>query len=120
MNMVGTAPMSPKERAVAPSAIAQRIFGLSEAAMDFTLSSGDSTANATTSTLSPYFFLSVPNHCSVDWHGGHQVAQNSTKTTRPFICSAVSGLPARSVSENFGSALISSGAADDGVAKSRA
>src|SRR6267142_4211910 len=52
--------------------------------------------------LSPYFFFTSPSHSSVERQGGHQVAQNSTSTTRPAACSEVSGLPERSVSVNFG------------------
>src|SRR5215467_5479667 len=101
-NMVGTAVISPKAWAVAASVIAQYKSGFSAFTVSRTLSSGDSTASARMATLSPYFFFRSPSHSSVDRQGGHHVAQNSTITTRPAACSAVRGLPERSVSVNFG------------------
>src|SRR5690242_6038877 len=82
-NMVGTDVMSPKAAAVDALAIAHRRSGLRDFAVARIPSSGDSTASATTATLSPYFCFSSPSHCNVDRQGGHHVAQNSTKTTRP-------------------------------------
>src|SRR5438270_4870077 len=101
-NIVGTAVISPKACAVAASVIAQCRSGLSAFTVSRTLSSGDSTAKARMATLSPYFFFRSPSHSSVERHGGHHVAQNSTITTRPAASSAVRGLPARSVSVNLG------------------
>ena len=45
--------------------------------------SSDSTAIATTARRSPWRFCSSPSQPSVQRHGGHHVAQNSTSTTRP-------------------------------------
>src|SRR3954452_4738330 len=89
-NIVGTAVISPNARAVGPSLIAQRKSGLSELTVERILSSGDSTARATTAILSPYFFFTSPSHSSVERHGGHHVAQNSTSTARPASCSVES------------------------------
>jgi hypothetical protein len=47
---------------------------------DRTPPSVDSTANATTASLSPYFAFNSLNHFSVERHGGHLVARNSTST----------------------------------------
>src|SRR5262249_45094960 len=100
--MVGTAVMSPNACAVAASVIAQPRSVFNEATVSRTLSSGDSTASARIATLSPYLFFSAPNQSKVERQGGPHVAQNSTITTRPAACSAVSGLPERSVNVNLG------------------
>src|ERR1035438_8824986 len=104
--MVGTATTSPNARAVFASEIAQRISGLSEPAVARTWSSGDSTARARIARLSPYLRFNSPSQARVERHGGHQVAQNSTITTRPTTCSWLSGFPDKSVSVNLGRAVI--------------
>jgi len=62
---------------------AQWRSGLSELTMERIWSSGDSTAKARMAMSSPCLRFSSPNHSRVERQGGHQVAQNSTRTTRP-------------------------------------
>src|SRR6266478_9637457 len=104
---VGTAVISPKDWAVGASVIAQWRLGLSELAVERIWSSGDSTAKARMAMLSPCLRFSSPSHSRVERQGGHQVAQNSTRTTRPDSSSGLRVLPERSVSLTWGSAAIS-------------
>src|SRR6267143_4299194 len=71
---VGTARMSPKDRAAGASAMAMRRSG-SAAAVARTWSSGDSTASARTAMRSPCWRCNVESHSSVERQGGHHVAQ---------------------------------------------
>ena len=66
---MGTEVISPKACAVGASAMAQCRSGLSDATVERTWSSGDSTASARMAMLSPCWRLSSPSHSRVDAAG---------------------------------------------------
>jgi len=104
---VGTAVISTERLGGGASVMAQCRLGLSELAVERIWSSGDSTAKARMAMLSPCLRFSSPSHSRVERQGGHQVAQNSTRTTRPDSSSGLRGLAGEVGQLTWGSAAIS-------------